>query len=148
MSNNDKDSFWNLQTLIHVPIFFIRTCLLLGHLSCWDFPGGSDSNKSACNAGDPGWIPVLGRSLGEGNGNPLQYSCLENPVVDRGAWRSTVRGVAKSRTRLSDWALCPPPCEKASVVACSLRSRHTAAVPKRWLSNPCFSYTGCLAIFP
>ena len=47
------------------------------------FPGGSDGKESACNAGDPGLIPGLGRSLGEGNGNPLQYSCLENPI-DRG----------------------------------------------------------------
>ena len=51
---------------------------------------------SACNAGDPGLMPGLGRSLGEGNGNPLQYSYLENPM-DRGAWRATVHGVAKSQ---------------------------------------------------
>ena len=57
---------------------------------------------SACNAGDPGSIPGLGRSPGEGNGNPLQYSCLENPM-DRGAWRATVHGVAKSWTRLSNF---------------------------------------------
>ena len=50
-----------------------------------DFPGGSDSKASAYNAGDPGSIPGLGRSPGEGNGNPLQYYCLENPM-DRGAW--------------------------------------------------------------
>ena len=49
-----------------------------------DFPGGSDGNKSACNAGDPATIPGLGRSPGEGSGHPLQYSCLENPM-DRGA---------------------------------------------------------------
>ena len=49
------------------------------------FPGGSDSEESACNAGDLGSIPGLGRSPGEGNGNPLQYYCLENPM-DRGAW--------------------------------------------------------------
>ena len=54
-------------------------------LSYLGFPGGSDSKASACNAGDPGLIPGLGRSPGEGNGNPLQYSCLENPM-DRGAW--------------------------------------------------------------
>ena len=48
------------------------------------FPGGSDGKVSACNAGDPGSTPGLGRSPGEGNGNPLQYSCLENPI-DRGA---------------------------------------------------------------
>ena len=64
------------------------------------FPGGSDNKESACNAGDVGWIPGLGRSPGEGNDNPLQYSCLENPM-DAGAWWATVHGVAKSRTRLS-----------------------------------------------
>ena len=53
------------------------------------------------NAGDPDSIPVLGRSPGEGNGNPLQYPCLENPM-DGGAWRATVHWVAKSQTRLSD----------------------------------------------
>ena len=50
-----------------------------------DFPGGSDSETSAYNVGDPGSIPGLGRSSGEGNGNPFQHSCLENPM-DRGAW--------------------------------------------------------------
>ena len=49
------------------------------------FPGDSDGKASACNTGDPGSIPWLGRSPGEGNGNPLQYSCLENPR-DGGAW--------------------------------------------------------------
>ena len=57
---------------------------------------------SACNVEDLGSIPGSGRSPGEGNGNPLQYSCLENPM-DRGAWWATVHGVAKSRTRLSDF---------------------------------------------
>ena len=64
------------------------------------FPGDSEDKASACNAGDPGTIPGLGRSPGEGNGNPLQYPCLENPM-DRGAWRATVHGVTKSRKRLS-----------------------------------------------
>ena len=66
------------------------------------FPGGSEVKASACNAGDLGSIPGLGRSPGEGNGNPLQYSCLENRM-DRGAWWATVQGVAKSRTRLSNF---------------------------------------------
>ena len=64
------------------------------------FPGGSEDKASACNAGDLGSIPGLGRSPGEGNGSPLQYSCLESPM-DRGAWWTTVHGVAKSWTRLS-----------------------------------------------
>ena len=55
-------------------------------ITYWGFPGGSDGKASAWNAGDPGLIPGLGSSPGEGNGNPLQYSCLENPT-DRGAQR-------------------------------------------------------------
>ena len=66
-----------------------------------DFPGGSDGKASAYNAGDPGSIPGLVRSPGEGNGNPVQYSCLENPM-DGEAWCATVHGVAKSWTRLSN----------------------------------------------
>ena len=66
------------------------------------FPGGSEGKASACNAGDLGSIPGSGRSSGEGNSNPLQYSCLENPM-DGGAWWATVHRVAKSRTRLSDF---------------------------------------------
>ena len=58
---------------------------LKGITSMYNFPGGSDGKASAYNAGDPGSIPGLGRSPGEGNGNPLQYSCLENPM-DRRAW--------------------------------------------------------------
>ena len=61
------------------------------------FPGGSDGKESACNEGDAGSIPGLKRSSGGRNGNPLQYSCLENPM-DRGAWQAAVHGVAKSRT--------------------------------------------------
>ena len=64
------------------------------------FPGGSDGKESACNAGDPGSIPGSGRSTGEGNGNPLQYSCLEN-CMNRGAWRAIVHGVPKGWTQLS-----------------------------------------------
>ena len=66
------------------------------------FPGSSKVKASACNAGDLGSIPGLGRSPGEGNGNPLQYSCLKNSM-DRGAWWAAVHGIAKSRTRLSDF---------------------------------------------
>ena len=66
------------------------------------FSGGSEGKVSARNVGDPGSIPGSGRSPGEGNDNPLQYSCLENPM-DGGARWATVHGVAKSRTRLSDF---------------------------------------------
>ena len=62
-----------------------------------DKTGGSDGKGSACNAGDLGLIPGSGRSPGEGNGNPLQYSCLKNPM-DGGGWQATVHGVTKSWT--------------------------------------------------
>ena len=64
--------------------------------------GSSDSKASACNVGDLGSIPGSGGYPGEGNGNPLQYSCLENPM-DRGTWWAIVHGVAKSQTQLSDF---------------------------------------------
>ena len=63
--------------------------------------GGSDRKESACNARDPGLISGSGRHPGEGNGNPLQYSCLENPI-DRGAWWATVHVVVKSPAWLND----------------------------------------------
>ena len=66
------------------------------------FPGGSEVKASACNAGHLGSIPGSGRSPREGNGNPLQYSCLGNPM-NAGAWWPTVHGVTKSRTQLSDF---------------------------------------------
>ena len=69
------------------------------------FPSGSMGKESVCNAGDTGdagLIPGWGRSSREGNGNPFQYPCLENPM-DGGAWKATVHGVAKSRTQLSDF---------------------------------------------
>ena len=68
-----------------------------------NMPGGSVVKNPPTSAGDVASIPGLGRSLGAGNGNPPQYSCLENPM-ERGAWWAMVRGVTKSRTWLSDWA--------------------------------------------
>ena len=61
------------------------------------FPDSLNSKEYACNAGDPGLIPGSGRSPGEGNGNPIQYSCLEKSI-DRGAWQATIHGVTNSRT--------------------------------------------------
>ena len=69
------------------------------------FPHSSVGKESACNAGDPGSIPESGRSPGEGNLNPLQCSCLENPI-DRGAWQATVHEVARVKCNL---ATKPPP---------------------------------------
>ena len=64
-------------------------------------PGGSNGKETACNAGDPGLIPGLGRSPGEGSGYSLQYSCLKNSM-DRGTWWATVHGVTESQTQLSN----------------------------------------------
>ena len=65
------------------------------------FPGGSEGKASACSAGDLGSIPGSGRSPGEGNGNPLRYPCLQNPM-DRGAWRAAVHAVTECQTGPSD----------------------------------------------
>ena len=75
--------------------------LLLGSMLCGSSPGSSAGKEFACNAGDLGSIPGLGRSLGGRPGNPLQYSCLENSV-DTGAWSSIVHGVAKSQAGVSN----------------------------------------------
>ena len=87
------------------PFFFLSTCHLptssVQPYHPLGFPGCSDGKEFACNAGDTGSIPGSGRSPGEGNGNPFQYFCLENPR-DRGAWWATVHGVTKNPTRLSD----------------------------------------------
>ena len=77
------------------------------------FPCRSVGKESACNVEDPGSIPGLGRSPGEGNGNPLQYSCLENPT-DRGAWQATVHGVARVG---HDLVTKPPPTTTSEVYA-------------------------------
>ena len=75
--------------------YIYGVCICIMFIHC--FPGGLEGKASACNAGDLGSIPGSGRSPGEGNGNPLLYSCLENPV-DGGAWWATVHGVTKSQT--------------------------------------------------
>ena len=80
-----------------------------------ELPNWLSGKESACNVGDMGLIPGLGRSPGEGNGNPLQYSCLENPM-DRGAWWVIVYGVARVG---HDLATKPPP-------------------PRRWYKEPSF----------
>ena len=76
----------------HQHLWFI----ILVNINTWTSFRGSDGKESACNAGDLGSIPGLGRSPGEGNGNPLQYPCLGNPM-DTGAWQATVHGVTKSQ---------------------------------------------------
>ena len=79
--------------------------IILQFIQCvgagFPYPCSSNGKESDCNAGDQGSIPGLGSSSGKGNGNPLQYSCLENSR-DRGAWQATTFGIAKSRTQLSN----------------------------------------------
>ena len=70
----------------------------MGPNQTWGFPGGSAGKESTCNAEDLGQIPGLERAPGGGHGDPLQYSCLENPM-DRGAWWATVHGDAKSQNK-------------------------------------------------
>ena len=90
-------------------------------LETCDFSGGSEVKASACNAGDQSSIPWSGRSPGEGNGYPLQYSCLENPM-EGGAWCAIVHGVAKSQTRLNDFAFTFNASLRASLVAQMVKS--------------------------
>ena len=89
---------------------------------------------SACNAGDQGSIPGLGRSPGEGHGNPLQYSCLENPM-DRGAWRAIVHGVAKSRTPLSDFTFTLRGQQRMRWWEAWCAAVHGIAKSRTWLSD-------------
>ena len=111
------------------------------HIHRRGFPVGSDSKESACNAGDPGSIPGSGRSPGEGNGNPLWYSCLENPwTVELGRLQS---GVTESQTRLSeslDCVLADYWCDSFGWTAKELSHIHTCCILLYvgfWLSKAC-----------
>ena len=86
-----------LHMCVCMCVLYVCVCVCV----CIGFPGVSEVKPSACSARDLGSILGLGRSPGEENGNPLQYSCLENPMHEE-AWWATVHGVRKSRTRLSD----------------------------------------------
>ena len=98
--NEIEHFLWLAQSVEHETpnLSFMGLSLTLGDV--FGFPGGSDGKESACNAGNLDLIPGLRRSPREGNGYPLQYSCLENSM-DRGAWGATVHGVTKSQTQLS-----------------------------------------------
>ena len=98
-------------------------------------PGGSDGKASACNAGDLGLIPGSGRSPGEGNGNPLQDSCLEKSM-DGGAWWATVHGVAKSWTWLSDFNSLRPQSSLIEWLYFNKPLKYFLGVSvKRWAEN-------------
>ena len=83
-------------------VLLLIVYLFVYHHSVKGFPRGSDGKESSRNVGDPSSIPGLGKSPGGGNGNPFQYSCMENSM-DRGAWRATIHRVAKSWTWLSNF---------------------------------------------
>ena len=101
-----------IKTYCKIPRDLLEISIYIqSFLAPWDFmilkstkgfPGGSDSKESTCNVGDLGLNPELGRFPGEWNGNPLQYSCLQNSR-NRGAWQAPVHGVAKSWTWLTDF---------------------------------------------
>ena len=112
------------------------------------FPDGSEVKASAWNEGDPGSIPELGRSPGEGNGNPLQYSGLENPM-EGGAWWAAVHRVAKSWTRLSNFThsyihVCVCVCV---CVCLSVNNRKTIKIYTKILRNSQFGVMRLLVIF-
>ena len=100
--NSRQTKIYPLQTKqgSYFILYFIKQYLAPCRGATLGFPGASDSKEFACNAGDTGSIPGLGRSPGGRNGNPLQYSHLENSM-DRGDWQATVHGLAKNRTQLS-----------------------------------------------
>ena len=79
--------------------FELRAIWSPGYCSTVDFPGGSENKDSACTSGNPGSVPGMGRSPGEGDHNPLWYSCPENPM-DRGAWWAIVQGIADRQVSL------------------------------------------------
>ena len=92
------------------------------------FPGGSEGKASAYSAGDPGSIPASGRYPGEGNGNPLQYSCLEN-AMDGGAWWAAVHGIPKSHTQLSNFTSLLADRGRGQT-SCTSRDKETQVSPR------------------
>ena len=105
--------------------------------STWDFPGGSVIKNSPANAGDVGLIPGSGRSPGGGHGNPLQYSCLENPM-DRGAWWAIVQWVAKELDT-TWWLSLPAPSTYSTLP--QLQIAASAFLQRTW-----FSLTGLASL--
>ena len=100
-----------------------RALYLIG----WSFPHSSVSKESSCNAGNPGSIPGSGRSPGEGNGNPLQYSCLENSI-NRGAWQATVHGVTMNWTWLNDYLFTSFPFSEHALLSTLLGNQEEGQI--------------------
>ena len=110
---------------------------------------GSDGKESACNAGDPSSIPGSGRSLGEGNGKPLQYSCLENPI-DREAWWAIIHVVPRSWTWLKQLSMHKLALETMFLVItlyCQLYTNHQTCLDESWLSSTWISQSICTKCF-
>ena len=99
---NQNNSHFPLQAITDLISIIINQFYLFcnSYNGIWALPGGSDGKEYACNAGDLGSIPGLGRFPGEGNGYPVQYSCLENPL-ERGGWQVTVHRIVKNQTCLN-----------------------------------------------
>ena len=116
---------WNISRDGDFSTTYIRFC---SHSNLWA------SLESACKEGKPGLIPGLGRSPGEGNGNPFQYSCLEN-AMDRGAWQATVYGVARVR---HDLATKPPPTLTIIIFEMSNSWIHNSVTPSHRFSKSGF----------
>ena len=113
------------------------------------FPGGSKDKASACNTGDLGLNPGSRRSPGEGNGNPLQYSCLENPM-DGEAWQATAHGVAKSRTRLGDFTftyIYIYVCVRGYIYVCVCFPYHFYIIHKRQKCSKVLPFISSFSLF-
>ena len=113
MENGEPSTY--LSTYLFISVWTYELLVYLkGLMHFWSFAGGSVVKNLSSSVGDMGSIPGSGRSPGEGNGNPLQYSCLENPM-DGGALWATVHGVAKSQTQLSNFTFTLPRGKRADV---------------------------------
>ena len=110
------------------------------------FPGGSDGKESACNVGDLGLIPESGRSPGEGNGYPFQYSCLENSM-DRGTWQAAIHG-ASELDMTEQLTVSRLPISQVSGLICSSKRSHLVSQSKEDSPPQLSSVASYLAAFP
>ena len=120
--------------------YYLLTSVVIASMQIVNTPGDSDGTESACNIGDLGSITGSGRSPGEGNGNPLQYSCQENPMNGE-AWQATVPGVAKSRTRLSNFTFT----FSFTLALASFKPSSPHHPERRTMAQPCLNT--CLSLY-